>query len=172
LYLFNTYSGNLNTVNIQIPNRGRYSDSILCQSRTSHSRTIRKPDFFVRFSSLDRFIKKRVIKNILFMTKRSRLEVKKLWFGFQMVRPFKNRTFCPVLYLFCPVFEWFLTKWPPKPFANRTQKVSWKMTIWILDSPVFGGSLYSTPKIIFYLSGFSQQKSDPRTSTAKIWIPD
>jgi hypothetical protein len=40
-------------------------------------RTIRKPNFFVRISSLDRFIKKRVIKNILFMTKQSRLEVKK-----------------------------------------------------------------------------------------------
>jgi hypothetical protein len=50
----------------------------------------------VMTASLDRFIKKRVIKNILFMTKQSRLDVKKLRSGFQMVK----------------------TKWPPnwRPF--------------------------------------------------------
>jgi hypothetical protein len=59
----------------RIPNRGRYSDSILCQSQTFDSRTIRKP-----VASLDRFIRKRVIK-----TK---------WPPKQDGRPFENRTFC------------------------------------------------------------------------------
>ncbi len=51
--------------------------------------TIWKPDICVRISngaSLDRCIKKRVIKKILFMPKRSRLAVKKVRSGFQMVR--------------------------------------------------------------------------------------
>ncbi len=35
-------------------------------------------------TSLDRFIKKRVVKKYVFITKRSRLEVKKIWAGFRM----------------------------------------------------------------------------------------
>jgi hypothetical protein len=54
-------------------------------------------------ASLDRFVKKRAIKNILFMPKRSRLEVK------------KN---------FGPAFKWF---------DSRTQKVSEKLAIWKPD---------------------------------------
>jgi hypothetical protein len=41
---------------------------------------------FRMVASLDRFIKKRAIKNILFMPNWSRLEVKKLRSGFQMVK--------------------------------------------------------------------------------------
>jgi hypothetical protein len=37
-----------NTVTHRIPNRGRYLDSILCQSRPFEYRTIRKPDKNVR----------------------------------------------------------------------------------------------------------------------------
>jgi hypothetical protein len=51
-------------------------------------------------TSLDRFINKGHKKNILFMTKRSRLAVQKVRSGFQMVK----------------------TKW--RPFESRTQKVS------------------------------------------------
>ncbi len=62
-----------NTVTHWIPNRGWYSDSILCQSRTFEYRT-----------SLDRFINK---TNILFIPKRSRqaailflpLEIRTKW---------------------------------------------------------------------------------------------
>ncbi len=51
----------------------------------------------VRFASIYRFIKKIAIKNILYMPKRSRLAVKNVRSGFQMVE----------------------TKWPP-PFEIRT----------------------------------------------------
>ena len=71
-------------------------------------------------TSLDRFIKKRVIKIILFMPKRSRLVV--------FLLPFENRT----------------NKYGPDhlktgPFENRTQKVSaeWPFeyrTVWYSDA--------------------------------------
>jgi hypothetical protein len=44
-------------------------------------------------------------------------------------------------------FEWFLTKWPQKPFENRISSVP-KMIIQKPDGPLFGGSLYI--KISFY----------------------
>jgi hypothetical protein len=75
----------LHTVHHQIPNRGRYSDWILCQSRPSENRTIWNPDFFPDFS-LDLFKKKRVKKNILFMPKGSRLAKENVRSGFPMVK--------------------------------------------------------------------------------------
>ena len=62
------------THNIQKPNRGWFSDSILCQYRTFDIRT--KMSGF-RMASLVCIIKKRVINNILFITKRSRLQILK-----------------------------------------------------------------------------------------------
>jgi hypothetical protein len=61
-----------------------------------------KKSGFQLVASLDRFIKKILMNKIFFMPKWSRLEVKKLRSGFQMVK----------------------TKW--RPFDNRTKKVSEK----------------------------------------------
>jgi hypothetical protein len=74
----------------------RLSDSILCQSRPFDSQTIRNPEKKCPVTSLDRFIKKSVIKNILFVAKRSRLVRKNIRSGFQMVSvilflPFESR---------------------------------------------------------------------------------
>jgi hypothetical protein len=125
------YQTFFNTVNHRIPNCGWYSDSILCQSRTFDSRTIRKPDFFVRFSSLDRFIKKRVIKNILFVTKRSRLRSLKN-FGLTIRKPYFLSHFVPFLSGFRMVFNKMAAKAIRKPDTNSIRK----MTIRIPDSPV------------------------------------
>jgi hypothetical protein len=59
LFLYSNMVGILKTVGHRIPNRGRYSDSILCQSRTFDSRTDRKPDIR-RLANLDRFINKQL----------------------------------------------------------------------------------------------------------------
>jgi hypothetical protein len=85
------------TVGIRKPDRVRLSDSILCQSRPFESRT--QMSGFWMVASLDRFTKKRVIKNILLMTKRSRLAKEKspVWlsngsghFVFAIWKPDKN----------------------------------------------------------------------------------
>jgi hypothetical protein len=73
---------------------------------------------FRMVASLDRFIKKRVIKNNLFMPKRSRLVRKNIRSGLQMVSailflPFESRT-----YLSGP--DHLIAG----PFESRTQKVS------------------------------------------------
>jgi hypothetical protein len=74
-----------------------------------------------RITSLDHFIKKRVIKNILLTTKRSRLEVKKT-FGSHLVLTIPN--------LDKKVrFSDGRNKMAAKPFKIRTIKVSLKMTI-------------------------------------------
>jgi hypothetical protein len=63
--------------------------------------------------SLDCFIKKRVIKNILFMPKRSRLEVKKkLWSGFQMVKTRWLPKSCKDVQTGCKKVQWTSEKCP------------------------------------------------------------
>jgi hypothetical protein len=92
---------------------------------SDHSKTGQK----CLVASLDRLIKKRVMNKIFFMPKRSRLAVKNVRSGFQIVPPFKNQTKLNKKVKTgqkSPVFKWFLTNWPPKPFEYRTQKVSEK----------------------------------------------
>jgi hypothetical protein len=64
------------TVNIPKSRLSGFTEFDFCPVLELEYRTIRKPDVMSRFwmvTNLDRFIKKRVIKNTLFMTKRSRL---------------------------------------------------------------------------------------------------
>jgi hypothetical protein len=63
-----------------------------------------------------------VITNILFMPKQSRLEVKKLRSGFQMAKPFTNRTKKTG-------FRMVLTKWLPFTIKKTDKKSVRKMTI-------------------------------------------
>jgi hypothetical protein len=72
---------NVHTVSIRKPDCPVLS--ILCQSRPFETRT--QKSGFGMVASLDSFIKKRVIINILFMTKGSRLAEEKVRSGFQVV---------------------------------------------------------------------------------------
>jgi hypothetical protein len=76
------------------------------------------------------------------MPKRSRLAVKNVRFGFQIVPPFENRTKKCQTGQKKSGFRMVFNKMAAKTIRKPDTKSVQKMTIQMPDSPVFGGSLY------------------------------